>query len=148
LESLAEHALVARNGDAHAANTSVRSSPTLFETQASDAAGDVEIDGTALPACDIPLERPGQYTRMHELGRGAQSVVRVARDEILGREVALKEMVTRSGSSAQGASCAARARFLREVRLVASLDHPGIVPILELARREDGTLFCAQELIR
>ncbi|HET6984517.1 MAG TPA: serine/threonine-protein kinase, partial [Myxococcaceae bacterium] len=35
-----------------------------------------------------------------------------------------------------------------EVRLVAGLDHPGIVAIHELARREDGTLFCAQKLIR
>src|SRR5262249_47668834 len=39
-------------------------------------------------------------------------------------------------------------RFLREVRLVASLDHPGIVSVLDLARREDGALFCAQKLIR
>ena len=45
-------------------------------------------------------------------------------------------------------SGAARARFLREVRLVASLDHPGIVSVLDVARREDGTLFCAQKLIR
>jgi WD40 repeat protein len=44
-------------------------------------------------------------------------------------------------------SRAAQARFLREVRLVAGLDHPGIVGIHELARREDGTLFCAQKLI-
>src|SRR5262249_47182068 len=36
----------------------------------------------------------------------------------------------------------------REVRLIASLEHPGIVVIHELARREDGTLFCAEKLIR
>ena len=31
---------------------------------------------------------------------------------------------------------------------MAGLDHPGIVAIHDLARREDGTLFCAQKLIR
>src|SRR5262249_53860767 len=105
-------------------------------------------NGDVSPFREIPLERPGQYTRLHELGRGSQSVVRVARDEIIGREVALKELVTQSGPLGHEPSCAARARFVREVRLVAGLDHPGIVTILELARREDGDLFCAQKLIR
>jgi eukaryotic-like serine/threonine-protein kinase len=147
LESLVEQALLARNGDAQARGASLGGTPTLFETQVSFAAGD-EASGDVHPACEIPLERPGQYTRLHELGRGSQSIVRVARDEIVGREVALKELVTQSGSPGPQASCAARARFIREVRLVASIDHPGVVPILEVARREDGTLFCAQKLIR
>ena len=97
---------------------------------------------------DVPLERPGQYTRLRELGRGSQSIVRAARDEIVGREVALKELVTLDQPPKDEASRGARARFLREVRLVAGLDHPGIISIHELARREDGTLFCAQKLIR
>jgi serine/threonine protein kinase len=110
--------------------------------------GSRPTNGNLPPCLEIPLERPGQYTRLHELGRGSQSVVRAARDEIVGRDVALKELVTQTGPSGRGPSSAARARFVREVRLVASLDHPGIVSVLELARREDGTLFCAQKLIR
>ena len=148
LESLVEQALLARNGDAQAPSASLDGTPTLFETQPSLAPGDDETDGDVPPFCEIPLERPGQYTRLQEVGRGSQSVVRVARDEIIGREVALKELVTQSRPPGHESSCAARARFIREVRLVASLDHPGIVPILEVARREDGTLFCAQKLIR
>src|SRR5262249_44095042 len=49
--------------------------------------------------------------------------------------------------SGEGAA-ASRRRFLREARLTARLDHPGIVSVLELARRPDGTIFCAQKLIR
>ena len=33
----------------------------------------------------VPLEREGQYTRLDELGRGGQSVVRRAVDEFVGR---------------------------------------------------------------
>ena len=110
----------------------------------------------------IPLEREGQYTRLEELGRGGQSVVVRAFDEFITREVALKELaVSRGGGSSdevdsdavtptvsgEGAA-ASRRRFLREARLTARLDHPGIVSVLELARRPDGTVFCAQKLIR
>src|SRR5262249_13114306 len=97
---------------------------------------------------EVPAERPGQYTRLHELGRGGQSIVRAARDEIVGREVALKELVPAGAQEATDSSRAAQARFLREVRLIAAPDPPGRVAVLELARREDGTLFCAEKLIR
>ena len=109
---------------------------------------------------EIPLEREGQYTRLDELGRGGQSVVIRAFDEFVEREVALKELsISSLGSSATtepvvegGADtdrrAAARRRFLREARLTARLDHPGIVSVLELARRPDGTIFCAQKLVR
>src|SRR5262249_61863132 len=107
------------------------------------------LDVASAVALEVPPERPGQYVRLQELGRGGQSVVRAARDQIIGREVALKELSTDAGQAPDSDSArAARARFLREVRLIASLAHPGIVAIHELARREDGTLFCAQELIR
>src|SRR5262249_59666955 len=81
--------------------------------------------------------------------RGSQGVVRGAGDEIIGREVALKELLGGAGEPPDKVAYGtARARFLREVRLIASLEHPGIVAIHELARRDDGTLFCAQKLIR
>ena len=107
----------------------------------------------------IPLEREGQYTRLEELGRGGQSVVVRAFDEYVSREVALKELApsgergSRSTEPPEDSSEvdrreAARRRFLREVRLTARLDHPGIVSVHELARRADGTIFCAQKLIQ
>src|SRR5262249_16851288 len=56
---------------------------------------------------------------------------------------------TRSaGTAERSESSAALHRFLREARVTARLDHPNIVPVHELARRPDGTLFCAQKLIR
>jgi hypothetical protein len=65
----------------------------------------------------------------------------------VGREVALKEL-TSGADQSSGSTRAGHARFLREARLTAQLDHPGIATILELARRPDGTLYSAQKLVR
>ncbi|HET6981288.1 MAG TPA: serine/threonine-protein kinase, partial [Myxococcaceae bacterium] len=96
----------------------------------------------------VPLEREGQYARIDELGRGGQSIVWRALDRFVGREVALKELASPGSAGSPGSVTSARARFLREARLIAQLDHPGIVDIHELARRPDGTLFSAQKLVR
>ena len=150
LEALAEQAFQARNGDARALATSLGGAPAFLQTLLSATGTAVVGEGTPRSiGSEVPLERPGQYTRRHELGRGSQSVVVAARDEIVGRDVALKELAARSETAPDAPSTrAARVRFLREVRLVAGLDHPGIVAIHELAHRDDGTLFCAQKLIR
>jgi tRNA A-37 threonylcarbamoyl transferase component Bud32 len=147
LEVLAEQALAARKGDVHAVAESLGGA-ALLKTLVSQINGEVPADSPHASGAEVPLELPGHYTRLGELGRGSQSIVLAARDEIVGREVALKELVVSTQRSEDDSSRAARARFLREVRLVAGLDHPGIVNILELARKEDGTLFCAQKLIR
>jgi WD40 repeat protein/tRNA A-37 threonylcarbamoyl transferase component Bud32 len=97
---------------------------------------------------NVPDERAGQYARLVEIGRGAQSAVWLAVDEVLGREVALKEILPPSDRAPGSDSDAALQRFLREARITAGLDHPGVVPIHELARRPNGTLFYAQKLIR
>ena len=95
----------------------------------------------------VPLERQGQYARLDELGRGGQSIVWRALDRFVGREVALKELTLPGPGDSPGLS-GGRARFLREARLTAQLDHPGIATILELAQRPDGTLYAAQKLVR
>jgi hypothetical protein len=132
LEPLAEQALAARDGDGHPGATSLAAS-TLLETLVSQINGAVPTETSQGSSQEIPLERPGQYTRLRELGRGSQSIVRAARDEIVGREVALKELVALVQPADDDSSRAARARFLREVRLVAGLDHPGIVSIFASA---------------
>src|SRR5262249_25043595 len=103
---------------------------------------------TGVDEKNVPDERAGQYARLTEIGRGAQSEVWRAMDVSLGREVALKETLPPSDRAQGSDSDAALQRFLREARYTARLDHPGIVPIHELARRPNGRLFCAQKLIR
>jgi len=79
LEAVLEAALKARNGDARAVAASL-GDEELLQTLAS-AAGTItpqtEVAGTL--ATEVPLECPGQYTRLHELGRGSQSVALAVR---------------------------------------------------------------------
>ncbi|HEY2838004.1 MAG TPA: serine/threonine-protein kinase [Pirellulales bacterium] len=66
-------------------------------------------------------------TRLH--ARGGIGQVWVARDNDLGREVALKELL---GNRANDP--AVLARFLEEAKITGQLEHPNIVPVYELAR--------------
>jgi tetratricopeptide (TPR) repeat protein/tRNA A-37 threonylcarbamoyl transferase component Bud32 len=77
--------------------------------------------------------RADRYTRTRLHAAGGIGQVWLARDEELGREVALKEL--RPDRHDQPALWA---RFVREARVTGQLEHPGIVPVYELARPGDG----------
>lgn len=71
----------------------------------------------------------GRYRLEVLLGRGGMAEVWRARDDVLGREVAIKTMRA-AFASEEGV----RERFLREARLAAGLDHPHIVPIYDVGQ--------------
>ncbi len=74
-------------------------------------------------------------------GRGGMGVVYRAWDPSLDRPVALKLLPTELSDDE-----AFRARFLRETRLAAAIDHPNIIPIYE-AGDDGGVLFLAMRLV-
>ena len=76
--------------------------------------------------------RPG-YDRIRLHARGGMGDVYRAFDVELAREVALKRIRPEFAGQAR-----VRRRFLREARLTARLDHPGVVPIHGLLRDDDG----------
>lgn len=86
------------------------------------------------------------------IGQGAFGRVLLVRDPVLDRDVALKELRPQAGSAdATGAvfrSPELEARFIREARLTAGLEHPGIVPVHTLARRPDGSLYYTMRPVR
>ena len=75
------------------------------------------------------------------LGAGGMGEVYLARDLTLGRNVALKLLDPMLAGDASS-----RARFLREARLAASLDHPNICTIHEVGEAE-GRPFIAMQYI-
>jgi hypothetical protein len=85
-------------------------------------------------------ERIGRYRILGELGRGAMGTVYLARDESLDREVALKVMSPGLGDDDT------RARFLKEARAAAKLQHPNVVVIYELGEHEGAPYMALERL--
>jgi len=76
-----------------------------------------------------------RYELVSELGRGGMGVVYLARDTALDREVALK-IVDRVHAGG------------REARVLARLEHPGIVPVHDFGELPDGRAFYAMKRVR
>jgi serine/threonine protein kinase len=81
---------------------------------------------------DLPDLAGTRYRLEEEIGRGGLGVVYAARDTQLERRVALKVM---------------DAEWAGEARLIARLEHPGIVPVHETGTLPDGRVFYAMKLV-
>ncbi|MEU7883021.1 serine/threonine-protein kinase [Microbispora bryophytorum] len=85
--------------------------------------------------------RLGDYTVEAVVGRGGMATVYRARDQRLGRAVALKVLAPQLAHDDRF-----RDRFVRESRMVASIDHPNIIPVYEAGERDD-LLFIAMRYV-
>lgn len=85
--------------------------------------------------------RVGRYLVIDLLGAGGMGLVYKARDERLGRHVALKFLPPHLCTQP-----AAKQRFLVEARAAAALDHANVCTIHEIGETEDGQLFIAMPL--
>jgi serine/threonine protein kinase len=88
-----------------------------------------------------PEFESGRYTALEELGRGGMGTVYLARDEALGRDVAIKI------PNALASTLLDR-RLEIEARALAALEHPGIVPIHDAGRLADGRLFYVMKRVQ
>lgn len=90
------------------------------------------------------VQRIGKYEILAELGRGAMGVVHKGYDRSLDRHVAIKIITAarRLGEKQDESS----ARFQREARAIAALNHPSIVTIYESDDWE-GSSFIAMEFL-
>jgi tRNA A-37 threonylcarbamoyl transferase component Bud32 len=87
----------------------------------------------------------GRYNLQHPIGRGAMGVVWRARDQILDRDVAVKEVVISSLLGEEERRNAYQ-RTLREARTAARLSHRGLVAVYDVAE-EDGRPWIVMELV-
>ncbi|MCB0056844.1 MAG: serine/threonine protein kinase, partial [Caldilineaceae bacterium] len=83
----------------------------------------------------------GKYQIIEEIGKGGFATVYRARDLDLGPEVALKVLDPLLSRDPVWV-----ARFRREARAVASLDHPRVVTVHEIGQAE-GLLYIAMKLV-
>ncbi len=82
-----------------------------------------------------------KYGLLEEIGRGGMGTIYLAEDRVLGRRVALKVVSTGATDPA------AAARMLREARVIARLEHPGIVPVHDAGTLPDGRMFYAMKRV-
>jgi serine/threonine protein kinase len=82
------------------------------------------------------------YRLEEEAGRGGMGVVYRARDTALDRVVALKVIAPELAKDPKF-----RARFIRESRATAGVDHPNVIPVYEAAEDEHGQLYIAMRFV-
>jgi serine/threonine protein kinase len=133
-------------------------SVVLDEAGAPTLASEGEDEATAEDSASVSQEEPGRYRYRGdtpdaaEIGRGGIGRVLIAHDEHIGREIAVKELLGERGDSAEATpvsrTAAMSARFLREARVTGQLEHPNIMPVYELGKRSDGTLYYTMKLVR
>ena len=93
---------------------------------------------------DQASESGERYTLNRLHATGGIGRVWLARDHDLGRDVALKELRPERAEDA-----ALGARFLQEARITGQLEHPGIVPVYEVAQRPGNrTPFYTMRFVR
>ncbi|MBI2195150.1 MAG: protein kinase [Planctomycetes bacterium] len=98
-------------------------------------------------ALDVLLESKGiglvAFEVERDLARGGMGAVRICRDQILGRAVAMKVMHPQIARSEEY-----RLRFLEEAQVTGQLEHPNIVPIHELGKDAQGNLYFTMKLVK
>lgn len=90
---------------------------------------------------DRPVVPGGRYEITGQLGQGGMGTVYLARDHELNRDVALKVL------SAPWASGGAD-QLLAEARVLAALEHPGIVAVHDVGRLADGRAFYSMRRVQ
>ena len=90
---------------------------------------------------DFPIPATERYEILEPIARGGMGTVYRARDRELERTVAIKVL------SAVVDRPDVAARMQQEARILAGLEHPGIVPIYDLGVLRDGRMFYVMKLV-
>jgi eukaryotic-like serine/threonine-protein kinase len=136
VDRLMRRTLDAHGGDAHRSLVAVADGKALSTLEAvadftvnSVPGGAPAADGELTTTAVRSPESLGRYTLLRLHDQGGLGRVWLARDDVLGREVALKEL-----RPERAADPWFRARFLNEARITGQLEHPGIVTVHDLAQ--------------
>jgi serine/threonine protein kinase len=93
-------------------------------------------------AAEMPDLNGTGYVLLDKLGEGGMGGVFRVQDTTLGRQVALKVIgiVDSRGELS--------ARLLREAKIIARLEHPGIVPVHDVGTLPDGRVYYTMKLVQ
>src|SRR5690348_3898070 len=91
---------------------------------------------------DAPDLSGTRYRLLERVARGGMGVVYAAHDEALDRRVALKIL------DAPDSDGELARRLNREARVLARLEHPGIVPVHDVGTLADGRVFYTMKFVQ
>ncbi len=94
------------------------------------------------PGDGAPRLIAGRYRLGNQIGRGAMGIVWHGRDELLERDVAVKEIQIASHAFAD----VIHQRALREARTAARLSHPSVATVFDVVEQDDS-LWIVMELV-
>jgi PAS domain S-box-containing protein len=151
VEYLLERKLRKHGGNLHASLAAIpdnikRSLAALGDDdiQRSLAGGPLPAESHSVATIDHVAAPAERYCRLRLHAIGGIGRVWLAHDDQLGRDVALKELRPERAEQA-----ILRARFFQEGQITGQLEHPGIIPVYELARRgEDGQPFYTMRFVK
>jgi serine/threonine protein kinase len=92
-------------------------------------------------AAEVPDLAGTRYRLLDRIARGGMGVVFTAEDENLQRRVALKVLDVPATDSDLAN------RLIREARVLAALEHPGIVPVHDVGTLADGRVFYTMKFV-
>jgi serine/threonine-protein kinase len=92
--------------------------------------------------------RIGRYEIAGEIARGGIGAVLRGRDPVLGRDLAIKILLDASSDRSEETQRLIEQRFVEEAQIGGQLQHPGIVPVHELGRADDGRPYFTMKLVK
>lgn len=93
------------------------------------------------PPGDLFPEQMGRFRVIGQLGKGGFGTIYHAVDGELEREVAIKV------ANPDKRAPKFRRMYLQEARILAQLDHPGIVPVFDVGEWPDGSIYVISKFI-
>ncbi|HEX3322855.1 MAG TPA: serine/threonine-protein kinase [Terriglobales bacterium] len=93
-------------------------------------------------AVDLPDLEGTRYRLLEKLGQGGMGGVYRVEDTMLSRDVAMKVVTAPDGDGDLAA------RLMREAKVIARLEHSGIVPVHDVGQFPDGRVYYTMKLVQ
>ena len=118
--------------------------PSAGAQDDSGSGGGVRIDAaTTGEVAALAVQPQDRYVSHGVIGQGGMGTVLVVQDRIIGRRVALKQLIADRADDP-----ASRSRFNREALLQGQLEHPAIVPVYDVGMDGHGNPFFTMRRVR